>query len=103
MGTYLNPPTMKKLDWLKRNAVFNQSAPPPTSTFKLHEDRGERWVRWVNNGPFDAAGVMFCLEELEMCIREVEGGDARPTHWYLVPRKAIAEILDPHTIGTGRY
>ena len=103
MGTYLNPPLMKKRDWLDRNAIFQQRLPPPTSTFALHEKRGQRWVRWVNNGPFDAAGVMYCLEELEMCIREIEGGDVRPTHWYLVPRVSIAAILDPSVIESGRY
>jgi len=82
MGYYVNPEDGRsKEQWLEDEGElinYNQAA------YLLTE--GDRLpVCLVDNGFFTAAGIGYCLAEVE----EFQRPCGRPKKWYSVPRKAL--------------
>ena len=89
MGQFINPSDQSKEQWLQSHAhqIHAGRAMPDN----LHFDPNvERVLRWVDNGPFTALGVMYCKGELEACCRESET-DPRQQKWYVVPKEFLAD------------
>ena len=81
MGCYVNPPGMQKEPWLLQHGVL-------TNKPEITEDTLP--VCLVNNGPFNAAGVAFSQEELNVFATE----DGREKLWFQVPIDKLFEVSD---------
>ena len=88
MGIYLNPRGKTKEQWLKENGKL---VPWPSVGAKMPEG-DQRYVMWVNNGPFTAAAVAFCQSELDYFARE-RLTDDREALCYLVPLEKLREEI----------
>lgn len=82
MGYYVNPANMTKEDWLLKNGKRVIGAP----TKNIENDHVA--VCLVNNGPFSAAGIAYCQEELEA----FKYPDGRMKDWFYVPIEMIQEV-----------
>lgn len=83
MGYYINPKGMSKEEWLAKHgrAVLETEA-------KLTDD--ELPVILVDNGPFRAAGIAYCEDELKAFLRP---SDFRPRAVYMCQRSDLKPFL----------
>lgn len=82
MGMYINPPDMRKEEWLMKNARL-LSGPYEA----VAED--ELPVVLVNNGPFTAAGIAYDAEELDSLAHP----DPRPKTWWAAKKTDLAPFM----------
>ena len=83
MGYYIETNSNHgKADWLVINSRAIQTLGPKTGTKEMIP------VCVLDNGLFEAAGIMYDQREFEDFIRP----DGRPRVWLLVPRKEIIKL-----------
>jgi hypothetical protein len=82
MGAYINPKNMSKEQWLSENATE-----VPFVDWDLPE--GYLPVVLVDNGPFTAAGIAYCKEELGT-FKHPE--DMRPKRFFIAPIHKLHEV-----------
>lgn len=85
MGSYINPQTCSKEQWLKDNAYEID-----IEHTDLRPD-GEMAVCLVNNGPFTAAGIIFNRREWK-CF--TDAGDSRPKKWFSAKIEDLKKVSD---------
>jgi hypothetical protein len=86
MGFYINPTNISKEKWLLDNAAI-RSKDDGRLCF-LDPERKSYPIVWVDNGPFTAAGIAYCIEEYEVFILP----DPRPKAVYIATREAIIAV-----------
>lgn len=83
MGSYINPRGESKEAFLEREAI---------------EVEGPQWpadapahlpVCLVDNGPFTAAGIGYCQQEMEAFSRP---GDHRPKRWFVIETERLFAV-----------
>ena len=86
MGLYLEPPvTIGKAAWLIANAGATEIPAPDTFAF----GPSSCIICVIENGPFDAAGVIFDERELHDFLHD---GTGRPRTWLLIKLEKAKEL-----------
>jgi hypothetical protein len=95
MGAYVNPRGKDAAVWLRENgAPFVEGKTPLPRDFQSWRDQGKLVVCLVDNGPFSAAAVAFCQDELQVFT---DLRDTRPKQWYVVPINLLYPVSNLHT------
>lgn len=83
MGYYINPPDMTKEQWLGHHA---RELRTPAEAQEVGGD--EMPVVLMDNGPFTAAGIAYCDNELAAFAEP----DGRPKRFFAAPKAKLLEV-----------
>ncbi len=84
MGYYINPEVGSKEEFLEKHGILQRGAP------RKHSVGGLTAVCLIDNGPFTAAAIAYCQEELEYFTSHK---DSRPKSWFMVPDEVLKPFL----------
>jgi hypothetical protein len=95
MGLYINPPTeISKSEWLLKEARPSNMA--EVRSFQFTPMVKELPLVLVDNGHFDALGIMFNSRERDSWLRSFDDGDDRPHSFWFVAVEKIKEFHPNH-------
>lgn len=93
MGFYIETEVLRqKADWLVVNEGAKRLDSPPLVIEEVSDD--EMIICVVENGPFDAAGIIFDQHELDAFSYP----DERPRTWLTMKKEAVRK-WNPHVPG----